>query len=185
MSIKVEYEQLKKKEIQKENRLFKNSNIIKLEDEDMIINWFDKKPVNFKLLLDSKIHGDSTSTFINNCAKKCPTIVFVKTTNGCRFGGFTSVLWSYNGYANDKKSFLFSLDKKKKYDINKPECANFYYNTYFYFGGGADLCIYNNCTSNNSNQLGRHSFSTPENYEINDGQQYFVVSSYEVYQLEY
>ena len=49
-----------------------------------------KKPKKFKLLLDSTIDGDSTSTFFNKCDKKYPTIIFIKATNGYRFGGYTN-----------------------------------------------------------------------------------------------
>ena len=37
----------------------------------------DKKPKKYKLLLDSKVDDDSTSTFYKKCSCKCPTIVFV------------------------------------------------------------------------------------------------------------
>lgn len=94
MLIKVDNERLKKEEIKKENRYFKNSNIIKLEEENDILNFFEKKPVNFIKLLDSKNDGDSTSAFINKCANKFPIMLIVKTTNGYKFGGFTSKLWT-------------------------------------------------------------------------------------------
>ena len=81
ISIKVEYEKLKKLEIKKENRYFKDSNIIKLE-EDIIYNWFERKPNRFINLLDSKIDGDTTNAFAYKCSNKCPIIVFVKAING-------------------------------------------------------------------------------------------------------
>ena len=50
----------------------------------------------------------------------------------------------------------------------------------------AGLRLYNNCTSNQSNYVANNSFTTgPQNYGINNGEEYFTVSSYEVYQLEY
>jgi len=186
MSIKDEYEKLKKQEIQKENRYFKDSSIVKLEDENTIISWFEKKPTKFNKLLDSKIDGDSTNAFENKCAKKCPTMVFVKTTNGYRFGGFTTILWTHGSYGKDNKAFLFSLDRKEKYNITNENYANCLGSgSSFYFGSGA-LHIYNNCTSNKSNYVSNSSFETvPQNYAINGGEQYFTVSSYEVYQVEY
>ena len=114
MSIKEEYNKLKQKEIKNDNRFFKESNIIKLEDENTIIGWLEKKPAKFIKLLDSKIDGDSTNAFQNKCAKKCPTMVFVKTTNDYRIGGFTTILWTNGTYGKDNKAFLFSLDKKEK-----------------------------------------------------------------------
>ena len=187
MSIKDEYEKLKQLEIKNKNRYFKDSSIVKLEDEDTIMTWFEKKPSQFNKLLDSKIDGDSTNAFENKCAKKCPTMVFVKTTNGYRFGGFTTVLWNNQGYGKDNKAFLFSLDRKEKYNITNENNANYLNSgSFFQFGGGADLRLYNNCTSNKSNYVSNYSFTTvPANYAINGGEQNFQVSSYEVYQIEY
>ena len=185
MSIKFEYEKMKKNEIIKENRLFKDSNIIKLEDENIIMNWFEIKPINFIKLLDSNINGDLVSTFISKCANKCPTILFVKTTNGYRFGGFTTKIWTKGSYADDKKSFLFSLDKKEKYNIKETSLANYYQEDLFQFGGGDGLRLYDKCTSNNKNFITSGGFQVPKNNEINGGEKNFTVFCFEVYQLEY
>ena len=185
MSIKKEYETLKIKEILQNNRFFKGSNIIKIDDEVFILNWLEKKPMKFVKLLDSKVDGDSTDAFINKCANKCPTIVFVKTTKGFRFGGFTSEIWRYGKYGYDSKCFLFSLDRKEKYIITTCKYATYYDSYYFYFGDAA-LYLYNNCTSYHNNYVSDSSFKTvPANNGINGGDEYFTVSSYEVYQLKY
>jgi len=186
MSIKDEYEKLKQLEIKNKNRYFKDSSIVKLEDEDTIMTWFEKKPSQFNKLLDSKIDGDSTNAFENKCAKKCPTMVFVKTTNGYRFGGFTTIIWTNGSYGKDNKAFLFSLDRKEKYNITNENNANYLTSGSFFQFGGCALRLYNNCTSNKSNYLSNSGFDTvPANYAINGGEQYFTVSSYEVYQIEY
>ena len=186
MSIKKEYEKLKNEEIKKENRLFKDSNIIKIEEEELISSWFEKKPVKMIQLLDSKKDGDSTSTFESKCAKKCPIIVIVKTTNGFRFGGFTTKIWTNGSYTKDSKCFLFSLDRKEKYKITTDDNANYLSSNSSFFFGSAALRLYNNCTSNQSNYVDYNSFTTvPQNYGMNGGEQYFTVSSYEVYQIEY
>ena len=186
MSIKDEYEKLKQLEIKNKNRYFKDSSIVKLEDEDTIMTWFEKKPSQFNKLLDSKIDGDSTNAFESKCAKKCPTMVFVKTTNGYRFGGFTTVLWTHNSYGKDNKAFLFSLDRKEKYNITNENCANCLNSGGSFYFGNAALHIYNNCTSNKSNYVATNSYTTvPANYAINGGEHNFTVSSYEVYQIEY
>ena len=119
-------------------------------------------------------------------SKKCPTMVFVKTTNGYRFGGFTTILWTHNSFGKDNKAFLFSLDRKEKYNITTENCANYLDSGSSFWFGGAALRLYNNCTSNKSNYVSNGSFTTvPANYAINGGEQNFTVSSYEVYQIEY
>ena len=180
-----EKEEKKKKELY--GQIYKSS-VINKDEIDLFMNWFDKKPTKIKLLLDSKIDGDSTQTFYNKCSNKFPTVVFVKTTKGRRFGGYCSVGWenANDNYKKDINNFIFSLDKKKKYKIKKPEYGIYTSSGTFAFGGGHDFCIYNNCTSNNSsyNYNNGGTYETTEQYELN-GEHYFTVSSYEVYQIEY
>ena len=181
-----EKKEQKKKEKELYEKIYKSS-VINKDEIDLFMNWFDKKPTKIKLLLDSKIDGDSTQTFYNKCSYKFPTVVFVKTTKGRRFGGYCSIGWE-NTNGNCKKdinNFIFSLDKKKKYKIKKPEYGIHTNSGYFAFGGGCDFVIYNNCTSNNNNSnYNGGTYETTEQYELN-GEKDFTVSSYEVYQIEY
>ena len=183
--IKEKEEKKKKKELY--GQIYKSS-VINKDEIDLFMNWFDKKPTKIKLLLDSKIDGDSTQTFYNKCLYKFPTVVLVKTTKGRRFGGYCSIGWENlngNKYKKDINNFIFSLDKKKKYKIKQPEYGICTSSDYFAFGGGHDFYIYNNCTSNNSSYNNNGgTYETTEQYELN-GEEYFTVSSYEVYQIEY
>ena len=92
-SIFNEYDKLKKIEIEKENFLLKNSNTVKFNEQNIIDSWFDKKPTKYNLLFDSRKDGDSISTIDSKCSNKCPKIIFIKTTNGHRFGSFTTIFW--------------------------------------------------------------------------------------------
>ena len=182
---------IEKNEINKNKNsfdLFKNSSIVKSEDTDLILSWFDKKPSNFNLLLDSKIDGDSNSTFKEKCFNKSPTMVFVKTTDNLRFGGFTSVTWPEKNYKKDANSFLFSLDKKKKYKIKENQKENAIYycqNISFCFGSGCDLYINDKCTLKDDNQVGDGSYDLPSECELNNGKKMFKVLNYEVYCVEF
>ena len=182
--IKEKEEKKKKKELYGQ---ISKSSVINKDEIDLFMNWFDKKPTKIKLLLDSEIDGDSTQTFYNKCSNKFPTVVFVKTTKGRRFGGYCSIGWEKtNGsFKKDINNFIFSLDKKKKYKIKQPEYGIRTYSNCFAFGSGYDFVIYNNCTSNNSSyNFNGETYETTEAYELN-GEYYFTVSSYEVYQIEY
>ena len=55
----------------------------------------------------------------------------------------------------------------------------------FVFGKNHDICIYNNCTQNNKNHVRKSDYNTNEEYELNNGTQYFMVSSLEVYEVKY
>ena len=185
-SIKEEYCKLKTKNIEKENKLFQESNIIKSEDEKIILSWFDRKPLRFNLLLNTKKDGDLTSTFYQKCGNKCPTMLFVKTTNGDIFGGYTTQLWSKSGFSADEKSFVFSLNLKQKYKVTNKDKAILFRDSYFQFGRCC-FRICNNCTTNSSNYINdnKNSYDIPSGYALTGGQSNFVVSSYEVYQIEF
>ena len=87
---------------------------------------------------------------------------------------------------SDSNNFIFSLDKKKKYKIKNPENAIQTYGIYFTFGGGPDIYISNKCCSNDYNCVENSgTYNTTESYELNFGKRNFVVSSYEVYQIDY
>ena len=155
---------------------------------ELFLSWLENKPKKIKLLLDSRIDGDLTVTFYNKCSGKYPTVVFVKTTKGYRFGGYSSIPWKdlNCGYNRDEKNFIFSLDKQKKYTIKKPEKAIQTYSSYFAFGGGSDFLVDNKCTSTNSNYNNNSgTYNTTQTYELNGGEKNYTVSSYEVYQIEY
>ena len=183
-AIKKEYENFKKKEIIDNSFMFGKSNIINKDEQELISGWMEKKPKKYDLLLNSNIDGDSTSTFRDKCRKKCPTIVFIKTTDGYRFGGYTSQFWPESSYGKDEKSFLFSLDFKNKYKCINKDRAIYISESYFSFGN--NIYFNNNCSKNNGNYLnGPDSYDIPKKDELNGGKNYFIVKSYEVYQVEY
>lgn len=166
------------------------SNIIKKEEVKLLLSWLDKKnPSKIKLLLDSRIDGDTTETFYKKCTGKFPTVVLVQTTKGCRFGGYSSVPWKNlnGGKLEDKNSFIFSLDKQKKYNIKNSQKAIQTDFNYFAFGENySDIFINDKCTANTSNysqSIG--TYDTTEEHELNGGEHNFTVLSYEVYQIEY
>ena len=182
--IKEKEEKKKKKELYGQ---INKSSVINKEEIDLFMNWLDQKPKKIKLLLDSKIDGDLTQTFYNKCGGKFPTVVFVKTTKGKRFGGYCSIGWENKKGENRKdiNNFIFSLDKKKKYKIKNPNYAIQTDSDYFAFGRDCDFYIYNKCTSYTFNyNQNTGTYETTEKYELN-GEYTFAVSSYEVYQIEY
>ena len=183
-------EKKKEKEHKKElEKTFLISEILNKNEVEIVLNWLENKPKKINLLLNSRIDGDKTETFYNKCEGKYPTIVFVKTTKGHRFGGYSSISWKNldGGIIKDEKSFIFSLDKQKKYDIKNADMAIQTSSNYFAFGRGtSDFYVENNCTSSTNNySCSTGKYNTTEQYELNGGEKYYTVSSYEVYQVEY
>ena len=168
------------------NSFFKGSNIIKSKEVDLILSWLNKKPKKFKLLLDSNIDGDSWNTFIEKVGNKSPTILFIKTKNNYRFGGYTSAIWPRNGPARDKASFIFSLDKKEKYKVSKPEGAiGCRENDWISFGYGTDIYFYNGFTKRSGCCGNRTYYKLPPDCQINGGTSTLDILNCEVYQVEY
>jgi hypothetical protein len=184
--IKERKEKKERKELLKKYEINK-SQILNKNEIELFLGWLGNKPSNIKLLLDSRIDGDLTQTFYNKCTGKYPTVVFVKTTKGHRFGGYSSIPWKNlnNSFNKDDKNFIFSLDKQKKYNIKNPQKAIQTNSTYFAFGGGSDFYVANKCTSYTGNYVNNSgTYDTTETYELNGGESTFTVSSYEVYQIE-
>ena len=181
-------EKEREKELLKQYGDIAKSQILNKNEMELFLSWLDNKPKKIKLLLDSRIDGDLTSTFYDKCSGKCPTVVFVKTAKGSRFGGYSSIPWQNikGRYIEDQKSFIFSLDKQKKYIIKEPKKAIQTDSNFFAFGcGTSDFYICDNCTSRNKNynqNIG--TYNTTEEHELNGGENNFTVSSYEVYQIE-
>ena len=173
---------------------FHMSRIVKKESELDFVKETIKENLNlnktieeikFIPLFSTSREGDSASQFHSKCDGKSNSLVLVKTKAGKRFGGFTSLHWSYasNNYANDSNSFLFSLDNRECYKYNSG------YGIYCYtsygptFGGGFDLYLSNNCLNNNSSSTNQSSFNyNGKNYALN-GSSSFIVEVYEVYQV--
>ena len=175
-----------KKEEEEKNLLFTGSEILTNEAKDMLLNWLPRKPNKITLLMNSNKDGDSTKTFMDKCKGKCPTLAVIKTTNGYVFGGYTTQIWK-QGEVKDNNAFVFSINKKRKYNIKQPEHAiGFLMNSCWDFGDGYNaILVYDNCTKKNYNLVGNGTYYIPEQYELNGGEKNFTVKSFEIYHIEY
>ena len=101
------------------NEFIINSKIINNEDAKLIKNWISNNNINFSLLYRMSDDGDSFKAFHDKCDNQYPALFFAKTKEGYKFGGYTSIGWNSqsNTYLPDKKAFLFSLNKKEKYEL--------------------------------------------------------------------
>ena len=86
----------------------------------------------------------------------------------------------------DNYAFVFSLDKKKKYNIIKPE-NSYYLAEAGWWGFGANensIILVQNCTSKNKDFVDNKTYNIQEEYELNGGNKYFTVESFEVFLIE-
>ena len=92
---------------------------------------------------------------------------------------------SQKHHITDKKSFIFSFDKKLKYKNINPKKALFYEKKYGFGFGGNSIFIYNNWKNrNNITWDSKDVFDIPKNCQLNGGKSNFRLLSYEVYQIK-
>jgi hypothetical protein len=145
-----------------------DSQIVKKEDIELILNWIDEKnptSIHFKLLYRGTQHGKENKDFHSRCDNKGSTITFIKTNKSRVFGGFTTLDWdsTSNGFkTNDPQAFIFSLDTKTKLTCNDQDRVIHCYSSNGPVFGWWDICITNNWDSNTSSKCG-YSYGKNEN----------------------
>lgn len=176
---------------EKEKDVFKDSNIINnIEEKQLLENWIKpNSKIKTTLLYQVSRDGDRTSTFTSKVSNKSATIIILKTTAGYRFGGYTANTWEITGdYKKDELAFVFSIDKKKKYNIKKENNGNAIYHgsDRFSFGNGHDFAIFDQCKTSKSNYCNfPYAYTGGEKSELTGGQNNFLVSECEVYHIEF
>ena len=171
----------------------KISKILNDDDINLLVSWLPNKQSKINLLFDTTKDGDNASTFHNKCDGKSPTLVIIKSNSNYKFGGYVTASWiaNNNNNINSPNSFIFSLNQKKKYYassqqnsiINGGSNSNQKDSAMFHIGC-CDIRIKHNCTNTNQNSTNCDKFAvTPQNI-LNGGNQNFVVSNLEVYEIK-
>ena len=100
--------------------IYNKTFLMKIKEFEIIKNEIEKK-LNKKVkgldkLYQASIDGGDSSIFHSKCDNIPNNLTIICTPMGRRFGGFTAESWDTSGkFKDDKKSFLFSLDKQKIY----------------------------------------------------------------------
>ena len=163
------------------------------EEEKKLLQEFIGKDKRVKLLYKASKDGDKADNFYAKCENKGPTLTLILTNNQRKFGGYTSLSWKrpVNDdpvYYKDENAFIFSLNKKKKYNLRneqdrREKAVCMYKNKGPAFGGGNDFAIYNECCKNsNSYSNCPYTYKTFQ-FELNGGNYNFQVKDYEVYSV--
>ena len=127
--------------------------VIMKEDESNMIfieieNKINKKIKYIKKLYQATIDGGDSEIFHKKCDNIPNTLVIIESEGHRRFGGFTPIPWKSEKEAifikdPDMKTFVFSLDNKKIYNLRKGKIGAVYHfiNSGPCFGGGRDIAI--------------------------------------------
>ena len=188
----IEIKTLKEK-LNKEDEIYdlSDSDIILLDEREDIIKMINPSAnldtYNFKLIFKASIDGGFPNAFHNHCDNRGPTIIFFKINNGKRIGGYTSISWESNDeFKDDEDAFLFSLDRKEKYELNTNQLkyAVAHYGKYGpTWGSGYGLYISNNYKSeeNCSQENNCYKNKNIDFVGIDKSKAYFSIFDYEVY----
>ena len=146
-ALKEENQNLKKEiEFIKGAKFFRDNILINFEEMKLILDWINPKAkIKLTILYQMSQDGDSISNLYSQISNKSPTLILLKTSAGFRCGGYTTVTWENTGkYKKDNLAFLFSLKKKKKYQISSQneKYAIFGAKDSICFGYGPDLSIF-------------------------------------------
>ena len=145
-----------------------------------------QKGARFKIIYKATEMGDKAATFHQQCDNLEISLVLIETVKGMRFGGFTTKSWKGNCEQKvDNDAFVFSIDKNKIYDVIKNEMAMGCYPKFGPVFFGCQIRIYDNFFTKNSTTCHKNlNYKTTEDYELNNGEQYFVIKELEVYSIE-
>ena len=186
------------KELKKEINKFKETNnllstiLINNEEKNLITNWINpNSPIKYQLLYKASIDGDLMNTFHKKCDNKGPTLIIVKTTKGKRYGGYNPISWdTTDQWKSHPSTFIFSLDKKKKYIIEREDRKKYSsigakeHIGFGYYCG--DILIYDKCTRRNDNRTnGKDScYNITDKYEFT-GEENVTISDYECFSVQF
>ncbi|XP_050406204.1 interferon-induced protein 44-like [Patella vulgata] len=88
-------------------------------ERDKLCKWIGQS-VDFKLLYKASRDGMSPAIFQRRIVNKGPTVIACWNTDGCVFGGYTSVNWVVTGdHQYDQKAFIFRLKYNKEHSARK------------------------------------------------------------------
>ena len=190
---------LKKKKYDEDIIINTKSDIFNTLDEiDFIINRLksdiklQNKKITMKLLFKATRDGQHCSYFHSKCDKKVQQLVFIKTTKGEIFGGYTEEGFrSRNSYIVDNNAFVFSFSTKKIYNAKYNEKVindNSDYGPYFTGNSNSILYIPSNMLQDKSYtcSIKDSKFNGMTiDYELNNGQRCFYIQEIEIYQILY
>ena len=171
-----------------------HSDIIKTVDEfEFLRDTLGK--VELRMILNSNIHGDYATDF-HEKANYHHLIILIETLEGNRFGGYTSdnfiplsvglTSTSVDVQKYDDAAFLFNLDTKKIYEINKDKVdfalnCDEYYTLSF---GENDLKIWDTfLTKGGVSNFPEFYGKGSQPLELTGGEKNFKVNSIEVFQV--
>ena len=93
-------------------------------DQQLVKTWLNNKLFKAELLFRKTRDGSAIKDFHSRCDNKGNTIIFIETTKGYKFGGYTELQWdNKSGGKTDESTFIFSFNHKEKYTSRNNSCS--------------------------------------------------------------
>ena len=158
------------------------------EIDDVVTKIQDKllKGVKFNLVYKAFDVGDKAKVFHEICDKLDMSLILIETDKDIRFGGFTTQNWG--GHCLKKKdnnAFVFSLETNKIFDIIPNEPAIGCYPKFGPVFFGCQIRIYDEFFTKGGTTCHKGlNYQTDEDYELNNGEQKYLIKDIEIYSIE-
>ena len=181
------YNELEKKYNNILNELnYIKSSLFLEEDKKILDNFFDyQKPSSYHLIYSSIKDGANRKNLLSCCKNKNNLLIFIIDSNGNKFGVYiSSYLKDYEGSIVDYNSFLFSINKNKKFKTKEPENSIIVDPDYLIcFGGkkgGNDLYLNFGNLASGMNKV--QTFGD-KNYDTTNNNSKFTIKSLDIYKI--
>ena len=144
------------------------------------------KGVKFTLVYKAFDIGDRAKDFHEKCDKLNMSLVLIETDKDIRFGGFTTQSWAGNNQKKkDDNAFVFSLETNKIFEIFPNEPAIGCYPKFGPVFFGCQIRIYDQFFTKGGTTCHKGlNYNTDEDYELNNGQQKYLIKDIEIYGIE-
>ena len=144
------------------------------------------KGVKFNLVYKAFDSGDKARVFHEKCDNLEMSLVLIETDQDIRFGGFTTKNWKGNCVKKiDNDAFVFSLDTNSIFDVIENEPAIGCYPKFGPVFFGCQIRIYDDFFTKGGTTCHRGlNYKTKKDYELNNGQQKYLIKDIEVYSIE-
>ena len=163
--------------------------------QNLIMEWIKEKTnkniIKLELIFKMSENGYSAKDFHNYCDYRGATLIIIKTKNKI-FGGFTPLSWTSNSkgdglYDSSNKTFIFSLDLMKKFDIiNKENYAIYCKDNSGPIFGHSDISLDFNLTFGKCSATKKSNYLSENNLELTGGrgeESFFETEEIEVYRV--
>ena len=168
------------------------SEIISEKDIYFIIEKLSpQNELSLELLYKCDEYNDTPKIFHEKCDGKKNVLVFIETTEGIRFGGYTSIGFNSSSRETlDNNAFIFSVDKKKIYNVKKDRIAIFCKEGFGpCFCGTGNFNIYIECNHFlkgicHTSGANNNTYDIQNDYELNNSKYEFLIKKLEVFQLK-